>query len=73
MPRSHTMNPGSRNTRQSGVPQGTPGGQIPKGGRIKSGKGMTLPGEVTYLWILVALEIAAMAWLRHSFRRYHGG
>jgi hypothetical protein len=26
-----------------------------------------------YLWVLVALELAMLVWLRHAFRRYHGG
>jgi hypothetical protein len=26
-----------------------------------------------YLWVLVALELAMLLWLRHAFRRYHGG
>ena len=30
-------------------------------------------GDEGYLWILVALEVAAIAWLRSAFRRHHGG
>jgi hypothetical protein len=26
-----------------------------------------------YLWALVAIEMLALIWLRHAFRRYHGG
>lgn len=27
----------------------------------------------TYMWILVAIEISMIAFLRSSFSRYHGG
>jgi hypothetical protein len=26
-----------------------------------------------YLWALVAIELGLLLWLRHAFRRYHGG
>jgi len=26
-----------------------------------------------YLWALVAIEMLLLVWLRHAFRRYHGG
>ena len=58
------------NTRQSGIPQGTPGGKSAAGGR----PGMNLQaGDEVYLWVLVVLEILAMVFLRNHFRRYHGG
>ena len=73
MARSHTMNPGSRNTRQSGVPQGSPGGQTRAAAAKQVRAAATVSGPTMYLWILVAIEVALMGWLRHSFRRYHGG
>jgi hypothetical protein len=30
-------------------------------------------GDEGYLWILIALELGAIAWLRHAFKRRHGG
>ena len=30
-------------------------------------------GDEMYLWILLAIELLAMAILRNRFRRYHGG
>lgn len=30
-------------------------------------------GDALYLWVLVALELGATYWLRHKFRRRHGG
>ena len=30
-------------------------------------------GDEAYLWLLVALEVLAMAWLRQAFGRRHGG
>ena len=30
-------------------------------------------GDELYLWILVASELLAIAWLRRAFRRTHGG
>jgi hypothetical protein len=30
-------------------------------------------GDEGYLWLLIALEVGAMAWLRQAFRRNHGG
>jgi len=71
--RSHTMNPADRNTRQSGVPQGTPGGQTKMAAsRVMGGK-LSSSSPVFYLWLLVGIEVVLMGWLRHSFRRYHGG
>ena len=58
------------NTRQSGIPQGTPGGSNAAGGR--PGKRIQA-GDEMYLWILVVLEILAMVFLRQQFRRHHGG
>jgi len=30
-------------------------------------------GDAGYLWIMVALEVAAIAWGRSIFSRHHGG
>lgn len=30
-------------------------------------------GDEVYLWILVAVEVGLMGWLRSSFRKHHGG
>lgn len=39
-----------------------------------AGPGMRLAvGDEGYLWILVVLEVVAMAALRKKFKRYHGG
>lgn len=40
----------------------TPGGRL-----------LGLVDEVTYLWVLVGLEVGALAYMRKHFRRYHGG
>lgn len=48
---------------------GTPGG-------LMSGRGLPsfkATGDELYLWALVLLEVGAIAWLRHAFRRHHGG
>lgn len=58
------------NTRQSGVAQGTPGGLKAAGGR--PGKKLNA-GDEMYLWLLLALELLAMVFLRNQFRRHHGG
>lgn len=34
--------------------------------------GSTTP-EAMGLWLLVGLELLAQVWLRHYFRRHHGG
>jgi len=34
---------------------------------------MVALGEEKYLWLLVAIEVGALAWLRVAFRRHHGG
>jgi hypothetical protein len=49
---------------------GTPGGLKVGGGFASS---MKVTGDEIYLWILVFAEVGAIAWLRHAFRRYHGG
>lgn len=59
------------NAHTSGAPNaGTPGGRaVGKGG-------VNLPivnEEVTWLWVLVILEVGLMAYMRNHFRRYHGG
>lgn len=35
--------------------------------------GLAPAGDALYLWVLVGLEVGAIAWLRHTFRRSHGG
>ncbi len=57
------------NTRQSGVPQGTPGGRARP---MSFGFGSAMQ-EVGYLWILVITEVLLMGYLRKQFRRHHGG
>jgi hypothetical protein len=37
------------------------------------GRYQTKLGDEHYLWILVILEVVAIGWLRHAFRRRHGG
>jgi hypothetical protein len=34
--------------------------------------GQTTP-EAMALWLLVGLEVLSQVWLRHYFRRHHGG
>ena len=59
------------NPTPSGVPQGTLGGVAPAAGRRP---GLKLQaGDEVYLWVLVILEVLAMALLRNHFRRFHGG
>lgn len=73
MARSHTMNPGSRNTRQSGVPQGTPGGQTKAAASKTMASAAQMNSATFYLWVLVGIEVLVMGLLRNKFRRYHGG
>lgn len=61
----------SRSGPQPGV-QGTLGGPAPAVGSRPGKRNMQLGDEV-YLWILLALEIGAISWLRSAFSRYHGG
>lgn len=59
------------NSNPSGVSQGTPGGRGFASGRRP---GMKLAaGDEMYLWLLLAIELLAMAILRKRFRRHHGG
>jgi hypothetical protein len=71
MPRSGrgTGSYASSNPTPSGVPQGTPGGTT----RAMAGSMTSSMGSEMYLWVLVILEVGAIAWLRKSFRRHHGG
>lgn len=39
----------------------------------KPGRFKLMVGDEVYLWILLALEIGTLAFLRNHFRRYHGG
>lgn len=61
----------SSNPTPSGIPQGSPGGVPFSGGRRPGMKMMV--GDEGYLWLLVFIEVALMAWCRKYFRRYHGG
>jgi hypothetical protein len=60
------------NPRPSGVAQGTMGGPAPAAG-ARPGSRPVLVGDEFYLWVLVLLEVGAMAFLRNKFRRRHGG
>lgn len=62
------------NPTPSGVQQGTLGGLgigITAAGR-RPGLKLTL-GDEGYIWVLIAIEILIMGFLRNHFRRYHGG
>lgn len=65
------------NPNPSGISQGTPGGigfagiGVSAAGR-RPGIKLTL-GDEGYLWVLIAIELLAMGFLRRHFRRYHGG
>jgi len=48
---------------------GTLGGLMPRPGM----PAVVPQGDAAYLWMLVLLEVAAIAWLRKTFKRYHGG
>lgn len=61
------------NTRPSGVPQGTPGGQTRAAGKGATMMAAGQMGPTTYLWILVAIEVLLMSYFRSATRRYHGG
>ena len=61
---SNTVNPGAS-------PSGTMGG-IPHAAGRRPGMKLAV-GDEGYLWILIALELALMGYLRQHFRRYHGG
>ena len=51
---------------------GPTGGTL--GGRGRLGASGLIPqGDAAYLWVLVALELLAISWLRTAFKRYHGG
>jgi hypothetical protein len=40
---------------------------------LRTGRMQVRLGEEAYLWLLVGLEVLSLAWLRHAFRRSHGG
>jgi hypothetical protein len=58
---SPTGKGGSATSTRSGTP------------RIYGRAGMNAPSVHHYLWALVAVEMLTLIWLRHAFRRYHGG
>lgn len=51
---------------------GTLGG-VPFAVGSRPGRRQMAFGDEVYLWILVAIEVAAIGWLRNMFSRYHGG
>lgn len=65
MPRTSRSAPGP------GV-QGTMGGPAPAVGP-RPGKRYPAFGDEVYLWVLIGLEVGAIAFLRSAFKRYHGG
>lgn len=58
--------------RNLGTGNGPTGGTLGGLGRLGAG-GLVPQGDAAYLWVLVALEVLAIAWLRSAFKRYHGG
>lgn len=58
----------TQNSAPTGISNGTPGGRKGPAGI----KGLQV-GDEMYLWFLVFIEVALMAFLRNHFRRYHGG
>jgi len=52
--------------------QGTLGGIAQAIGTRPGGMQIKI-GDEGYLWLLIALEVGAIAWLRSAFRRHHGG
>lgn len=52
--------------------QGTLGGVKQHAGS-RPGRRQVTYGDEVYLWALVFAEVAAIAWLRSAFSRYHGG
>lgn len=61
-------------TRSAPAPgmQGTLGGvAAPTGSR--PGRRQMVMGDEVYMWILVAAEVAFIAFFRSMFSRYHGG
>jgi len=74
MPRPVGMrNPSHSNTNPTGIPQGTLGGRGANAASRRPGRRTVNLGDEMYLWILVLLEVGTMGWLRHQFRRHHGG
>jgi len=59
------------NPNPSGIKQGTLGGRPAAGAR--PGARPVLVGDEMYLWLLLALEIGTMAFMRNKFKRHHGG
>jgi hypothetical protein len=68
---------GGRTTRNmprpSGIPQGSPGGMGATATQKAGVAGGGLNGPTGYLWLLVAIEVMLMGWLRHAHRLHHGG
>lgn len=51
----------------------SPAGTGPAGPWPAKGNTAAYTPEVSTLIVLTVAEIGLLAWLRHSFRRYHGG
>lgn len=64
---------GSPGTAGGQGPQGTLGGMVQNAMGARPGSRSLQLGDAGYLWILVALEVAALAWGRNIFKRRHGG
>jgi hypothetical protein len=45
----------------------------PAASSLRPGRMQLRLGEEAYLWLLVGVEVLTLAWLRHAFRRSHGG
>lgn len=51
----------------------TNGGGAPAATGSRPGQRKTMLDDGMYMWILVGLEVATIAFLRSTFSRYHGG
>lgn len=72
MARTVFGNKTNRSNPTPGMGGGTMGGRkSPIGGR--PGSRSIQVGDEMYLWLLVIIEVATMGYLRHHFRRHHGG
>lgn len=66
--------PPSTAASNGGTPAAPPPARGRAGRRTGSGGGfLSGLGPAGYLWLLVGLEVAAIAGLRHYFRDHHGG
>lgn len=65
--------PSASNTKPAGGTGGTLGGQKARSAGRRPGSLNINVGDEKYLWLLVILEVATLGYLRHHFRRHHGG